>query len=387
MFTYKIKFKIWARSYLSDRSVVCFVRIPRRKLLKLTSIVLGTSALAGCSGDSQDGDDTPAATPTDRRTPTETPAPTETPTEQPEPAFELTDLRTQSTLLESGQEVTAAATFENVGSGAGETTVTFTLDVSETTVESDTVEPGDATQVTATVDVPLTDADRYPLAVELGNGKSISTPVDIFEDLSSAGLYGTILSPTDVPLSDSTIRLISTDQGKEFVDNDVIVGGREQFNSPQLRTELNYNVSVTFHKEPAMYGKPNGIPAILGLERNHSVSSEAEVLDQYSIPQSYQTQIQLVDSAGEPIPDFNPITVRDGIGNGIIAFATDSEGYLIGPEAAEAGITLPPQGQSNITLDARPASGGRPDRFGTVYGSGEGEEFTIEISNPGQYRG
>lgn len=349
--------------------------LSRRKLLKIGSSTCTIAVLAGCSG--SDGNGGGTQTPTE----TPTPTPTQTATEQPESAFELTEVRSQTSLVESEQEITVAVTVENVGSGPGSTSVAFTLDVQDTTVETDTVEPGDSTQVTGNIAVPLVDPGRYSLTAELDNGQSGSTPIDVFE-VSSPGLYGSLVSPVDTSLAGNTVRLISTDRGKEFVGNNVTVGAGERFTSSRLRDELDYNVSITFLKNSV--GEPNGIPILLGLVEKRSVTNDAQVFDQYTVPRGYQTQVQLVDGSGNPVPNFDPINVRDRIGNGI-RLTTDSEGYLIGRSASEPGITLPPQDQSNIILDVQ-REGQPPARLGNVYGSEDGEEFTIEITDPDQYR-
>lgn len=365
--------------------------ISRRKLLKKSSVVFVVSGLAGCRGSGGSGGDTPTPTqtpkPTSTPTPTQTPTPTETPTptKKPEPAFELTEIRTRRSIAASGQKITAAATIKNTGSGAGSTSVEVSLDVQDASVKTDTIEPGDATQVTATVKIPLVDPGRYPLKAKLANGQSMSIPIDIFEDLSSPGLYGSLLSPTEQSVAGSNLRIISSEPGKKFVNTGVNIGSKERFTVPHLRDNLDYTISITFRKGRSNYGKANGIPAIVGLKENIRIGNKATVLGQYSVPRGYQTQVQLLDSTGSPIPNFDPITVRSGIGVGTPQFTTNSEGYLIAKGASNPGITLPPQDQSNIRLDAR-VGNQRPDVFGTIFGSQKGEEFTIEITNPDQYR-
>lgn len=298
--------------------------------------------------------------------------------EEGEPAFELRDVQSSPSITQSGDEITAAATVENVGEGSGTTTVEFSLDASQSTVESETIRPGDTTQLTTNIEIPLLDSERYDLTATLGGQESLSTPVDVYEELNESGLHGSVVSEVGESLEGSVVRFISS--GQEFVDNNVDVDGTERFFSTHLKS-LSYDLRATF------LGNTNRsdfdeIPDIAPLVTSHTVTDDVEVLGQYAIPQGYRTDIQLVDENNNPVTNIQSVFVRDEIGNGVI-FDLDGEGYLTDPERPESGVILP--AQSTFDVDARPEGEDQPVIFGEVSGSPDGEEFVLEVPNPDQF--
>jgi hypothetical protein len=322
----------------------------RRKFI--TGVVAAsTMTIAGCSG----GQDTTG-----------------------EPEFEVREVRSSPSIAQSGEEITAAATISNVGEGSGTASVEFSLDVTQSSVETESINPGDVTQITTDIEVPLADSERYDLTATLDEQTSLSTPVDIYEELSQNGLYGSVVSAADMSLEGSNIRIISI--SGEFADNDVAVDDVERFFSPHIKS-VSYTLQATF-SAGANAPEFDKIPDISPLQDEYSVTNDVEVLEQYEIPEGYRTEIKLVDSDGNPVTDIPFVSVRDQIGNGE-RYTLNEDGYLIHPERSESGVILP--SDSTFNVDARPGRDNRPVAFGEVSGSPDDEEFVFEVSEPSQF--
>lgn len=314
-------------------------------------VTAGTLAIAGCSG-SQDTNG--------------------------EPEFEIREVRTSPSIAQSGEEITAAATIANVGEGSGMTSVEFSLDVAQSTAETGTINPGDTTQITTNIEVPLLDSKRYDLMAVLNEQTSLSTPVDVYEELSKNGLHGSVVSKEGVSLEGSTIRIISTNG--EFAGNNINVDNTERFFSAHLKS-VSYPLMITFRagRNAAEFDK---IPDITPLQQEYSVTNDIEILEQYEIPEGYRTEIKLVDTEGNPVTDIPFISVRDQIGNGY-RYNLNENGNLIQPDRSEPGVILP--ANSTFNVDARPEGSNRPVVFGEVSGSPDGEEFTFEVPEPSRF--
>lgn len=322
----------------------------RRKFI--TGVVTaGTIAIAGCSG----GQDTSG-----------------------EPEFEIREVRTSPSIAQSGEEITAAATIANVGEGSGTTSVEFSLDVTQSTVETGTINPGETTQITTNIEVPLLDSKRYDLTADLNEQASLSTPVDVYEELTENGLHGSVVSEAGVSLEGSTIRLIST--SGEFADNNVNVDNTERFFSTHIKS-VSYPLKATFRtgRNAVEFDK---IPDISPLQREYSVTNDVQVLEQYEIPEGYRTEIKLVDTDGNPVTNIPKVSVRDQIGNGY-RYNLNEDGYLIQPDRSEPGVILP--ANSTFSVDARPGEGDRPVVFGEVSGSPDDEESVFEVPEPSRF--
>jgi len=327
------------------------MQLSKRRLLKTSGVLATTATIAGCSGGQSSTDS--------------------------EPQFELQEVQSLPSIAQSEEEITAAATIENTGNGSGSTSIEFSLDVNESTVETGTINPGDTTQITADIQVPIVDSGRYDLTASLNDQISVSTPVDVYQQLNRNGLHGSVVSETGESLVDSRIYIISTNQ--EFASNQVSVNSTERFFSEHLKN-VGYDIQATFYagNNSAEF---NEIPDIAPLQEKYTVTNDIEILEQYEVPQGYRTEIRLVDQNENPITTLQEVSVRDQIGNGT-SYSLNEEGYLIQQERSEQGVVLP--AGSTFIVDAYPEGGDRPIEFGEVHGSSD-EEFVFEVSNPEQF--
>ena len=327
------------------------MQLSKRRLLKTSGVLATTATIAGCSGGQSSTDS--------------------------EPQFELQEVQSLPSIAQSEEEITAAATIENTGNGSGSTSIEFSLDVNESTVETGTINPGDTTQITADIQVPIVDSGRYDLTASLNDQISVSTPVDVYQQLNRNGLHGSVVSETGESLVDSRIYIISTNQ--EFASNQVSVNSSERFFSEHLKN-VGYDIQATFYagNNSAEF---NEIPDIAPLQEKYTVTNDIEILEQYEVPQGYRTEIRLVDQNENPITTLQEVSVRDQIGNGT-SYSLNEEGYLIQQERSEQGVVLP--AGSTFIVDAYPEGGDRPIEFGEVHGSSD-EEFVFEVSNPEQF--
>ena len=327
------------------------MQLSKRRLLKTSGVLATTATIAGCSGGQSSTDS--------------------------EPQFELQEVQSLPSIAQSEEEITAAATIENTGNGSGSTSIEFSLDVNESTVETGTINPGDTTQITADIQVPIVDSGRYDLTASLNDQISVSTPVDVYQQLNRNGLHGSVVSETGESLVDSRIHIISTNQ--EFASNQVSVDSTERFFLEHLK-DVDYDIQATFYagNNSAEF---NEIPDIAPLQEKYTVTNDIEILEQYEVPQGYRTEIRLVDQNENPITTLQEVSVRDQIGNGT-SYSLNEEGYLIQQERSEQGVVLP--AGSTFVVDAYPEEGDRPVEFGEVHGSSD-EEFVFEVSNPEQF--
>ena len=327
------------------------MQLSKRRLLKTSGVLATTATIAGCSGGQSSTDS--------------------------EPQFELQEVQSLPSIAQSEEEITAAATIENTGNGSGSTSIEFSLDVNESTLGTGTINPGDTTQITADIQVPIVDSGRYDLTASLNDQISVSTPVDVYQQLNRNGLHGSVVSETGESLVDSRIHIISTNQ--EFASNQVSVDSTERFFLEHLK-DVDYDIQATFYagNNSAEF---NEIPDIAPLQEKYTVTNDIEILEQYEVPQGYRTEIRLVDQNENPITTLQEVSVRDQIGNGT-SYSLNEEGYLIQQERSEQGVVLP--AGSTFVVDAYPEEGDRPVEFGEVHGSSD-EEFVFEVSNPEQF--
>jgi CARDB. len=211
-----------------------------------------------------------------------------------EPEFEIREVRSSPSIAQSGEKITAAATISNVGEAPGTTSVEFSLDVVQSSAETETINPGSATQITTDIEIPLIDSERYDLTATLDEQTSSSTPVDIYEELNENGLHGSVVSRADISLEGSGIRIILT--SGEFADNEVTVDNTGRFFSPHLKS-VNYALQATFYAGETA-SEFDKIPYITPLQNEYSVTNDVEILEQYEIPEGHRTKIKLVDSEG-----------------------------------------------------------------------------------------
>jgi len=327
------------------------MQLSKRRLLRTGGVLATTATIAGCSGGQSSTDS--------------------------EPQFELQEVQSLPSIAQSEEEITAAATIENTGNGSGSTSIKFSLDVNQSTVETEPIDPGETTQITTEIQVPIVDSGRYDLTASLNDQRSTSTPVDVYQQLNRNGLHGSVVSSTGESLVDSRIYIISTNQ--EFASNQVSVNNTERFFSEHLKN-VDYDIKITF------YGGDNSAefsetPDIAPLQETYTVTEDIEILEQYEVPQGYRTEIRLVDEDENPVTNLQEVLVQDQFGN-FARYDLNEEGYLIQPERSESGVILP--SESTFTVNAYPKEGDRPVEFGEVNGSSD-EEFVFEVSNPDQF--
>ena len=325
------------------------MQLTKRRLLLLSGSVGTTTALAGCTGGG-------------------------------EPSFELQRSGTQQSIITVDDTLTATATIENTGSGSGTASVTFNLDVSEKTEEIE-LGPGDAEQVVVDIEPPLVDSGRYDLKIELEEEQVDTIPIHIFDNIEEPGYYGALLSESDINLSNAEIRISADRDGEDLGARMVSVDEAHQFRLPGSE-EPGVSLRITFRS--TTLGEFDGVPAVSALTDEHIVSDSIEFLGPYEIPQAYRTEIQLVDQNENPVSNFN-VTVRPANGSGI-RIPTNENGYVMARNAEETGVSLPSEANSDMRLDAIPKNSNRPEIFGEVYGSEEGEEFVFEVANPDRFR-
>lgn len=349
------------------------MRLTKRQFVKSGGSVLAVGAVAGCSSSTGDGEDT--STEDDENTEQTTKE-----AETADPAFELLRARTEENVIQVGQELTVTAAVENTGNAAGSTTVDFALDVGQTSAETGEIGSGDTEQVVSELDVPLIDAGRYDLNASLNKDSSITVPVDVFNEITEPGYYGSVISDADADLAGGAIRFVAVNRDRESKFPAAALDETEQFRASSA-FEDTHILDVMFDK--GTYGEFDGVPALISLDIARQVSGDIEILGRYELPEAYQTEIRLVDSNGAPIEGLT-VSLRNEIGTGIPA-TTNSEGYLQATDSTETGFSLPPETESNLVIDARRSSDNQIVEFGTVYGSEDGEEFTFEIENPSQF--
>jgi hypothetical protein len=327
------------------------MQLTKRRLVKTSGVLATTATIAGCSGGQSSTDS--------------------------EPQFELQEVQSLPSIAQSKEEITAAATIENTGNGSGSTSVEFSLDVNQSTVETETINSGETTQITTNIQVPIVDSGRYDLTASLNDETSTSTPVDVYQQLDRDGLHGSVVSKAGESLIDSRIYIISTNQ--EFASNQVSVDSTERFFSEHIKGG-DYTIEATFYAgdNSAEFSE---IPDIAPLQEKYTVTDDIEVLGQYEVPQGYRTEIRLVDQNENPITNIQEALVQDQFGN-YSNYDLTEEGYLIHPERSESGVILP--SESTFMINAYPKEGDRPVEFGEVNGSSD-EEFVFEVSNPDQF--
>ena len=294
-------------------------------------------------------------------------------------SFELMRSNVQEASITVDDTLTASATVENVGDLTGTAAVSFSFDVSEETKETGEIEPGDAEQVVAEIEPPLVDPMLYTLTIELEGEQADTVPVALFDTIDESGIYGSVFSESDLDFSDAEIRLGTRVSG-ERREGTLDISETNQFREPG---EAFADLSIDLTLISSTPGEFDGIPVIITLTDDYTVTNDIEFLGPYEIPEAYRTEIQLVDEDGNPIPDFT-FPLRAATGVGILA-TTNENGYVITSEGTETGLSLPPENESNIRIDAEPEGSGRAETIGEVYGSKEGEEFVFEVSDPGRF--
>lgn len=355
--------------------------LTRRKLVAASGTLVASTALSGCSGGGPDSD-SQNGEPTDTQEQTESEQDSSTPTGDPD--FEVQQFDLQPRMVPVGNEMAVNTAIKNVGDAPGIARFEFTLGSAQFSWESDEIEAGaTSNDLTIRFRAPDIESARHDFVATL-NGEEVATlPVDILTEGSPGepGLYGTFVSATRADVSGGIARVSAFGSNDQNNMNEVELGDIGQFGSEPL-LDGEYEVRVTYLS--GMVSEFNGVPDIFAAERGQQVRDDTVILGQYTLPEAYRTEVRLVDESGSPVADFTP-SVRDANGNGTRTFTTNENGYLVSDARTETGISLPPAEQSNIVVDARPSSGGRPERFGEIYGSPDGEEFELTVSDPDRF--
>jgi hypothetical protein len=284
-----------------------------------------------------------------------------------------------------GDEMAVNTQVENVGSAPGIARFEFTLGAAQFTWESDEIEAGaTSNDLTIRFQAPDIESDRYDFDATLNGAEVATLPVDILpEELppdDGRALFGSFVSATRADVTGGIARIIVFGSNDRTVSNNLELGDIGQFSTVLSGGE--YTVRVSYIS--GMVSEFNGVPDVFAAERGQEIGDGTVILGQYTLPEAYRTEVRLVDESGNPVTDFTP-SIRDANGSGIRMFTTNEDGYLVSDERTETGLDLPPTDQSNIVVDARPSSGGRPERFGEIYGSPDGEEFELTVSDPDQF--
>ncbi|MFB6171860.1 MAG: hypothetical protein ABEJ23_04950 [Haloarculaceae archaeon] len=341
--------------------------VTRRRVL--AGATVGVVGLAGCSGSGDTGDPEPTSTPT--ATPT------------PEASFELRTL-TSDDVVRAGGTLTASATVANVGDADGTASVAFGF-ADQRRVGTVDLAAGEARPATVDVDLTQLDPDRYELTAEGAEGADghLSRPVDVFPADPRPGLHGAVVSEAGASLAGNSIGVTALTDGSPAFGH-AQIGDAERFGLSHP-TEPPYDAIVAFTKRHP--GVHDGVPAIVGLESKSRVTSDSELLGRYAIPEAYRTEVRFVDANGDPVADFSAVNfyTKSGSGMGPRSFSTDADGYVTAAGASETGISVPAEGEGALVASARPRDGSRPVRFGTVYGSAAGEEFTFQVDEPDRF--
>ncbi|MFU1780774.1 hypothetical protein ACM16X_05280 [Haloarcula japonica] len=347
------------------------MELTKRRFLVLGGSVGTATFLAGCAGEGGNAD---------TEEPSETDAGTEEPSETSVgPSFKLQRSNIQEEFITVDDTLTAAATVENVGDQTGTAAVTFNFDVSQESKETGELEPGEAEQVAVDIEPPLIDPGRYTLSIDLEGEQVAMTPITLFDTIDEPGVYGALFSESDLDLSNAKLQL-AVGSGSERESRTYSINEANQFRVSGADL-TGYSVEITLMSDTP--GEFDGIPTVFTLTDDRGVSNETEFLGPYEIPKAYRTEIQLVDEDGNPISDFT-LSVRGASGVGK-RYTTNENGYMIASDAAETGVSIPPESASNIRIDAIPADSNRPEVFGEVYGSEGGEEFVFEVTDPSRF--
>ena len=345
--------------------------LTRRRLL--ASSAIGITTLAGCGGS---GSDSEPGTSTE--TITETPNATATPQSQAE--FELREVKSDG-VATAGESLTVSAIVANIGDTEGSASVEFSFG-EQTLVGDVNLAEGEAKSAIVDIDLTQVDPGRYDLVAE-HEGDSLSTSVDVFAADLGTGLHGAVISEAGISLQGNAVELFVY-TGEEFGTDRSTLSSGEQFELAHP-FEVPYEAELTFVK--GSFGNHNGVPAVYDMEANYNVQADSELLGRYEIPEAYRTEVQMVDSNGEPLAGFSAVNFRSqgGSGLGPRTFTTDNSGYVKADDSSETGISVPAEGEGDLTVEARPKDGNGFVEFGTIHGSEDGEEFAFTVSDPGRF--
>ena len=129
----------------------------------------------------------------------------------------------------------------------------------------------------------------------------------------------------------------------------------------------------------------DGIPAVADLLDSYQITEEKTMLGEFSIPEGYWTQVQFVDSNGDPLSNFEAFHIFGESGMGAMGqYITNEDGYIIASGADQPGISAPEEDKHALIFQGR-IEGEPPVKFGEVYGSPDGEEYTFEVENPDRF--
>ena len=204
----------------------------------------------------------------------------------------------------------------------------------------------------------------------------------------SPGVHGKVTSAAGTDLAGYTIAAVGfkelepgPESKPEFSHGKITEGGR--FSVSNL-FEPPYFLILTIE---TVNGGYNDVVPLYDLVVRKRIDQEKTILGSYTIPESYQTQVQFVDGSENPVSDFSAVNLRTqgGQGAGPRTYTTTDDGYLIAEGASKPGVAVPPEGKGDLTVTARPSDGGRMEKFGTIYGSERNKSFKFTISDPARF--
>lgn len=339
------------------------VQLTRRKLIAISST--GIAALAGCSGGGGDSTPTPTATPTP------------TPTPEPEPDFELRSLDVSKPAADSS-DVTVTAIVGNVGEAEGTAELQVSIGPLSQSFEQE-IAVGEGIPVEGSMDTSAIEAGSYNLTATVGGGEMMES-LTLYPELQH-GLNGRVTSPTGDSLVNAELRFYSPQAtsgggGTSISDDD-------GFFSTSHLADVPYDLTgALLAPDP---GVDDGIPAISDLLDGYRVTDEKALVGAFTIPEGYLTQVQFVDSNGDPISNFEAMGIygESGMGAGH-RYTTNDEGYVIATGADEPGIAAPGEDDHALIFRGR-EEGEPPEKFGEIYGSPDGAEYTFAVENPDRF--
>lgn len=198
----------------------------------------------------------------------------------------------------------------------------------------------------------------------------------------TGGVHGRLVGPADVPLPAGSIEALArtdttVERGRAVTDDEGYFALEHPVDPP-------YDVTVTFRKTSV--GVDDGLPILAHLLVREPIEASEALLGHLEVPQGHFTQVRLVDSAGSPVGNFDPVRVYSPLamsGFGVEAFTTTEDGDLIATDAEEPGIALPGRDEFGVVLTACSATAGHVE-LGDVDGSADGT-VTVEVPDPGQF--
>lgn len=384
----------------------------KRDFLKLSGAVIGSSVTAGCLSDEEDpeqtpendvdsdddgsetsetqegdnetpsdgngGDDTDDATPnsgedTDEATPNDS--------NESEGGEPIVDIRgvTVPRMAYSGDTMNISVSLENRGDATGHGVVTTTFEGETEPHQTPDIEPGNVDIMSIDLEIDDSTTGKREVTLKTTETDKYET-VDIFD--SAIGVHGVLFGP----------------DGDRFSGHEVVVIHHTREGNKEDRVELTEDGHFSVDNDPAAPtvsldvvkrnpGEFDDIPLLYRVvEQKYSRDGEYN-LDYIDIPEGYRTRVRLVDSNGNPLEGFEAVDFRtaDYGTRSHESFTTTSDGYVVVEDAEKDGIIAPTESDGPLQVVGNHVRRRNYVQLDSVYGSPDGEEFTIEIEDPDEF--